>query len=173
MQMKAGKIQPSTVDKRSTKEGPYPDRGHVGCRGSERGRILSVSQLLVRPVIHIPSERELRVRNRRWKYFQIMFPLLYLGIIFDIVTTNMGIGQDGKEYEQNPFGSVLIGNLGWIGLFVFMSAVCAVCYLSLRIVYWRMSTRWSLALNIALTCLTLVRWLIVVLAIQYLQQPHH
>jgi hypothetical protein len=113
---------------------------------------------------------ELRKRRARWRFFQIAFAVTYLGVVLDVVTTALGFQKTGSGYEQNPLGSVLIGGLGWIGLFLLMSLLCAVCYVSFRTVYWRMSTRWSMILNIVLVLVAAFRWLAVVTAILYLLQ---
>lgn len=112
-----------------------------------------------------------RKRNFRWRFFQIAFALTYIGIVLDIVTTALGYAKSGSSYEQNPFGGALIGNLGWIGMFVLLSLLCCICYVCVRAVYWRMSTVWSAIINTVIVLILLVRWLAVVTAVIYLLQP--
>lgn len=116
-------------------------------------------------------ENEVTKRSRRWHFFRIVFALTYAGIVLDIVTTAIGEQKAGTGYEQNPLGGVLIGNLGWIGLFVLMTALCALCYTCVRLVFWRMSTRWSTLINTLFVVIMLFRWLAVVTAILYILQP--
>lgn len=110
-------------------------------------------------------------RRARWRFFQGVFLLTYLGIVLDIVTTEMGFGRMGSGYEQNPLGGTLISGLGWIGLFVLMTVLCAVCYLSVRVVYARMSLKWSAVLNSIMVIVLLMRWVTVAAAVAYLIQP--
>jgi len=107
-------------------------------------------------------------RLRRWHFFQIVFVLTYAGVVLDEITTGLGFLKSGPGYEQNPLGTLLIGNLGWIGLWLILSFACVVCYLSFRVVYFRLSPAWSMGLNILVVVITLVRWLAVVMAVQYL-----
>lgn len=110
-------------------------------------------------------------RRGRWRFFQVVFFLTYLGIVLDIVTTAMGFGRMGNAYEQNPLGGQLIGNLGWVGLLLLMTALCVVCYVSFRVVFARMSLKWSAILNSITVIVLLMRWVTVAAAVAYLIQP--
>ena len=112
-------------------------------------------------------------RASRWRFFQIVFALVYVGIVLDIITTALGYLKSGSQYEQNPLGGSLIGNLGWPGLAVLMTFLCLVCYHSVRVVYARMSLRWTWLINGAMILIAAFRWLAVVTAIIYLLQPVH
>lgn len=132
---------------------------------------MTVQELLAPPIAVVVPANELSKRGARWRFFQVAFVFTYVGVVLDIATTALGFLKTGAGYEQNPLGTVLIGGLGWIGMFVLLTMLCAVCYLSFRTVYWRMSTRWSLALNIAIVLVAAFRWLAVVTAVLYLMQP--
>jgi hypothetical protein len=119
------------------------------------------------------SGEELAKRQSRWKFFQIVFALVYIGIVLDIVTTALGYLKSGSGYEQNPLGGSLIGNLGWPGLAALMTLLCLVCYHSVRVVYARMSLRWTWLINGAMILIAAFRWLAVVTAVIYLLQPAH
>jgi uncharacterized membrane protein len=112
-----------------------------------------------------------RTRQRRWRFFQVALFFLYLGVVADIVTTALGFQRAGTRYEQNPAGGILIENIGWIGLLGLLTACCILCYVSFKIVYFRMSLGWSRALNIAVVLVLITRWLIVAAAVLYLIQP--
>lgn len=114
---------------------------------------------------------EQRKRLFRWRFFQVVFAATYVGVVLDIVTTAMGFARMGISYEQNPIGGALIGNLGWVGLLVLMTLLCAVCYLSVRVVYTRMALRWSAILNSVMVLLLLMRWVTVAAAVAFLVQP--
>lgn len=116
----------------------------------------------------LPDERK---RRFRWRFFQVAFFLTYLGIVMDIVTTAMGFGRMGSAYEQNPLGGTLIGGLGWVGLLALMTMLCAVCYVSFRVVYARLALKWSAILNSVVVIVLLMRWLTVAAAVLYLTQP--
>lgn len=119
--------------------------------------------------ISMQAEAEYDARRlRRWRWFQVIFAWAYAGVVLDIVTTALGVQKDGKAYEQNPLGSLLIGNAGWIGLFLLVSGLAAVCYFSTRLVCFRMSLRWTTVLAALLVVAGLVRWLAVVTAVLYL-----
>jgi hypothetical protein len=119
------------------------------------------------------SPEELAKRHSRWRFFQIVFALVYVGIVGDIVTTALGYLKSGSQYEQNPLGGSLIGNLGWPGLAVLMTLLCLVCYHSVRVVYARMSLRWTWLINGAMIFIAAFRWLAVITAVIYLLQPVH
>ncbi|GAC1443480.1 MAG: hypothetical protein NVSMB52_01920 [Chloroflexota bacterium] len=114
---------------------------------------------------------EVDVRQRRWRMFQGIFALAYVGILGDIATTALGYLKAGSAYEQNPLGGGLIGTLGWPGMVIVLSALCAICYYSVRVVYARMSPRWGIVINGLMILITLVRWLAVVTYVIYLLQP--
>jgi hypothetical protein len=113
---------------------------------------------------------EQRKRASRWRFFQIVFAAVYVGIVLDVVTTALGYRRAGSSYEQNPLGVNLIGHLGWLGMLVLLSAICIVCYHSVRLVYARMALGWSLAINGIMVLIAIFRWLAVVTAIIYLIQ---
>jgi hypothetical protein len=117
------------------------------------------------------SAEELEQRASRWKFFQIVFCFVYAGIVLDVLTTSLGYQKAGIAYEQNPLGGSLIGHLGWVGLLATLTILCLVCYTSVRLVYRRMSTRWSKLINILMVLLAAFRWLAVVTAVIYLLQP--
>ncbi|HLJ69134.1 MAG TPA: hypothetical protein VKX16_17405 [Chloroflexota bacterium] len=117
------------------------------------------------------SPDELALRDKRWKFFRIVFSAVYAGIVLDVITTAMGYAKAGAKYEQNPFGVSLIGHLGWIGMLLLLTALCLVCYHSVRVVYRRMSVRWSRLINGLMVALAAFRWLAVVTAVLYLLQP--
>jgi NADH:ubiquinone oxidoreductase subunit 6 (subunit J) len=119
------------------------------------------------------SGEELAKRRYRWKLFQIVFLLVYVGIVLDIVTTALGYLKSGSQYEQNPLGGSLIGSLGWPGLAALMTLLCLICYHSVRVVYARMSLRWTWLINGAMILIAAFRWLAVVTAVIYLLQPVH
>jgi hypothetical protein len=123
------------------------------------------------PAIPEMTDAERSRRQRRWVWFQVIFLATYSGIVLDEATTSLGFQKGGNQYEQNPIGAYLIANLGWVGLLELMTAICIVCYVSIRLVYWRMPTYWSLILNSALFLLAALRWLAVITAVIYLLQP--
>lgn len=114
-----------------------------------------------------------RKRRSRWHFFQVAFAVTYLGILGDIVTSAIGFQQMGSSYEQNPLAKAIILNVGWVGLTVLLTAVCAVCYLSFRAVYARMSLRWTTVGNVLLVIVALMRWVVVSTAIIYMVFPIH
>lgn len=115
--------------------------------------------------------RESRKRASRWRFFNLLFVCLYLGIMLDIVTTAIGFMKAGSQYEQNPFGSAMIGHVGWYGLAALMTIISWVLYKSFKTVYWHMSLKWSGILNSVLVLLVAFRWLAVVTAVLFLLQP--
>jgi Na+-translocating ferredoxin:NAD+ oxidoreductase RnfD subunit len=131
------------------------------------------SDVLAAPPLTNVSLAELEKRKKRWHSFQVVFGLAYLGIVLDIVTTALGVQKAGAAgaYEQNPLGSFLIGNAGWIGLFALLTAICAVFFVSFRAICWRMPVAWSTVLNTVLMLVTVFRWIAVVTAVLYLVQP--
>ena len=117
--------------------------------------------------------KEVETRRGRWRFFKIMFGILYVGLCLDIVTTALGFQANGSSYEQNPIGSQLIAHLGWFGLWAFVTVLSALCFVSCRAVYWRMRLRWSRLVDVLITLVALVRWLIIVATVSYLMsQPH-
>ena len=131
-----------------------------------------VRRILAPPAVTIASASEYKRRRAHWAFFQMVGSFAYAGIIADMITTAMGFQRMGSGYEQNPLGSLLIGRLGWIGLFVVVTSLCSICYMSCRTVYWRMPIRWSVLLNIVLFFLAITRWLVVALTIQWLINGH-
>lgn len=121
----------------------------------------------------VVPETELSRRRRRWRFFQVVFAFVYVGILMDIATTALGYMKAGSAYEQNPLGGGAIGFLGWPGLVAVMTFLCLVCYHSVRLVYARMSLRWSSLINSVMVLIAAFRWLAVVTAIIYLLQPTH
>src|SRR5947209_1959047 len=115
---------------------------------------------------------EQRKRRARWHSFQVIFGLLYSGILLDIITTSMGFQKAGSGYEQNPLGGFLIGNLGWVGLAVVLSAFAGVLYLSCRVLFLQVSSRRTGWLSGVLAAATFVRWVAVVTAVMFIVQPH-
>jgi len=114
---------------------------------------------------------ELSQRRRRWRFFQITFCFVYAGVVLDVITTAMGYAKAGTSYEQNPLGGSLIGHVGWVGLLAVLTALCIACYRSVRLVYARMSPRWSNLINPLMVVLAAFRWLAVITAVLYLLQP--
>jgi hypothetical protein len=114
---------------------------------------------------------EYQKRAKRFRFFQIVFALTYIGIVLDVVTTALGFMKSGAGYEQNPLGSSLIGGLGWIGLLGVMTVISLVAYVSCKIVQWRKGGAWGRAINIAFVLLATLRWIAVVTAVLYLLQP--
>jgi NADH:ubiquinone oxidoreductase subunit 6 (subunit J) len=109
-------------------------------------------------------------RQSRWRWFQILFALVYTGVVLDVATTALGYARSGSRYEQNPLGGSLIDHLGWFGLLAVLTALCLICYLCVRIVYSRMSLRWSILINAIMILIAAFRWLAVGTAIAYLVQ---
>jgi hypothetical protein len=114
---------------------------------------------------------ELRKRTIRWRYGRIMIVLVYIGVLLDITTTDVAVHAVGMKFEQNPLAVDLINHIGWEGLYLLATGLCAVCYISVKAVYWRMALAWSLLLNVVLTIMLTVRVLAVVTTILYLVQP--
>ena len=119
--------------------------------------------------------QDIERRQRSWRLFQIVFCFVYVGVVLDIVTTALGYMKAGNQYEQNPLGGGLISHIGWFGLLALLTLLCVVCYRSVRLVYARMSIRWSRLINGLMLLIAAFRWLAVVTAILYLLQPlpHH
>ena len=116
------------------------------------------------------SEAEGEKRQSRWRWFQILFAFVYTGVILDVATTALGYARSGSRYEQNPLGGSLIGHLGWFGLLAVLTALCFICYYCVRIVYARMSLRWTILINVIMILIAAFRWLAVGTAIAYLVQ---
>ena len=114
---------------------------------------------------------ELVARWRRWRFFQWAFCFVYAGVVLDVVTTALGYVKSGSSYEQNPLGGSLIGHLGWVGLLGLLTILCIVCYRSVRLVYFRMSPRWSRLINPLMVLIATFRWFAVITAVIYLLQP--
>jgi hypothetical protein len=121
-------------------------------------------------VNQMPSE-ELQKRAARWRFFQITFVVVYVGVVLDVITTALGYMKAGSQYEQNPLGGSLIGHLGWIGLLALLTLLCGIAYRSVRVVAWRMSPRWTRLINVVMVGIAAFRWLAVVTAVLYLLQP--
>ncbi len=117
------------------------------------------------------SAEEARKRQSRWRFFQVVFGVVYAGIVGDVVTTALGFVKSGSAYEQNPLGGNLIAGLGWPGLLALLTVICLICYHSVRLVYARMSLKWSIFINSVMVLLAAFRWLVVITAIMYLLQP--
>lgn len=132
---------------------------------------MSARELLLPPRAAVASPKEFRRRRRRWRVFQALFAATCLGIVLDVVTTAIWFSKAGSGYEQNPLGGFLIAHLGWAGLLVLLMSLCAVCYVSVRAVYWRMSTVWSAVINVLLFFIATFRWIVVAAAIITLVQP--
>jgi hypothetical protein len=133
--------------------------------------MIAIQKLLSRPVAAGVSASKDEKRRRRWHSFQVVFAFAYLGIVLDEVTTALGVGKSGSAYEQNPLGAYLIGTTGWLGLFILLTALSALCYVSCRVVFWRMRPFWGGMLNAVLAIVTVVRWLAVATAVLYIIQP--
>jgi hypothetical protein len=123
--------------------------------------------------VKVPTlpEAEYRKRSKRFRFFQIVFALTYVGMVLDVITTAMGYARAGSSYEQNPLGGALIGNLGWVGLLAVLTAISIVAYVSCKIIQWNKGGAWARAVNIAFVILAAFRWLAVVTAVLYLLQP--
>src|SRR5436309_8862635 len=113
---------------------------------------------------------DLAKREARWRFFRIVFVLVYSGVVLDVITTALVYLKSGSAYEQNPLGGGLISHLGWFGLLVLLTVLCLICYHSVRVVYRRMSLGWSMLINILMVAIALFRWLAVVTAVLYLVQ---
>jgi hypothetical protein len=117
------------------------------------------------------TPEELRRRQSRWRFFQIVFTLTYAGIVLDVVTTAIGFQKSGSSYEQNPLGGLLITHVGWMGILAVLTAFSLVAYVSGRTIAWRMRMRWIAILNAIVVLLMAVRWLAVVTAVIYIMSP--
>lgn len=114
---------------------------------------------------------DLQKRARRWRFFQVVFGFVYTGVVLDVITTALGYMKSGSQYEQNPLGGGLISHLGWVGMVGLLTVLCLVCYHSVKVVYARMSIRWSRLINSLMVLIGLFRWVAVVTAVLYLLQP--
>lgn len=113
---------------------------------------------------------DLDKRRAHWHSFNVILALAYLGIVLDVVTTRIGFGMLGSQYEQNPVGAFVIAHFGWWGLLLVLTVVCLICQAACRPVFFRMSPRWSVMLNGVLALLTVVRWIVVLTAVVYIVQ---
>jgi hypothetical protein len=140
---------------------------------SNRAKDKTVPQTIRAAAVPSRAFTDAKLRQRRWRFFQIVFLFTYAGIIFDIITTAMGAARAGSvsQYEQNPIGGLLIGHLGWAGILAAMTAMMLVTYGSLRMVHTRVSPRWIRFFNWFLLIVGAIRWLAVVTAIMYILQP--
>jgi hypothetical protein len=118
----------------------------------------------------LPRE-ELEKRARRFRAFQIIFVLTYIGVVMDVATTALGYQKTGASYEQNPLGGFLIGDLGWFGLLAVLTAISFVAYVSCKVIQWSLGGKWARGLNITFAVLAAFRWVAVVTAVLYLVQP--
>ncbi|MGH2447241.1 MAG: hypothetical protein ACRDFS_01345 [Chloroflexota bacterium] len=119
------------------------------------------------PAMMVDDAESVR-RWRRWRFFQAALPLLYAGIVLDVLTTAIAIARTGPSYEQNPFAGALLQTAGWPGMVMLVTLVCLVCYVSFRVVYFRLSPTWALILNVVVVLLAAARWLVVAAAFAYL-----
>lgn len=123
-------------------------------------------------ILKDPRVAEMQIRADRWRFCRFMMILIYVGLVMDVVTTALGVQEAGMSYEQNPLGSLLITHLGWPGLFLLLTALSAVCYVSCRAVYFRMRLGWTRLIDVLLVFMAAVRWIAVLAALGYLaQQP--
>lgn len=115
--------------------------------------------------------RDVQKRAFRWRFGQILICLIYVGVLADISTTAVAVHRFGISYEQNPLAVGLINLIGWVGLYLLVTALCLVCYTSVKIVYWRMASPWSIVLNFVLMVMLTVRFLAVVTTVLYILNP--
>lgn len=113
-----------------------------------------------------------QVRQSRWHTFKVVFGLAYAGVVLDLVTTAIGIGQVGPSYEQNPLTGTMIGAMGWVGVLVLLTAFSALCYVSVRIVCMRMSPKVTTVLTSLLAFGALARWTAAATAVLFIMQTH-
>lgn len=113
---------------------------------------------------------EAKLRARRWRFFQLVFVVTYLGIILDIVTTALGVSIAGSTsaYEQNPLGGQLINSLGWAGMMGAMTAFMLILYTALHGVRTRVKPGWIRFFNWLLLAVGAMRWFAVVTALLYI-----
>jgi hypothetical protein len=125
----------------------------------------------------VPSAafRARKLRYNRWHFFQIVFVFTYAGVVLDILTTSIGVQKAGSvsAYEQNPLGSLLIGNLGWIGLFGLMTLFMLIAHFSLRHAYQRVGLGWLRFVNGLMLFVGGLRWFAVITSLMYVLQPIH
>lgn len=123
----------------------------------------------------IPSRSfdEAKLRQHRWRFFQIVFVFTYVGIVFDVITTAIGsqVAGSAAAYEQNPIGGVLIGRFGWLGILAALTCLMLVTYSSLRLAHSRVSPAWIKLFNCLLVIIGAIRWLAVVTAVMYIAHP--
>jgi hypothetical protein len=111
-------------------------------------------------------------REARWHSFQVVFGLAYAGVVLVIVTTAIGIAKVGFSYERNPLTAVLIHDLTWVGVLIFLSAFAALCYVSVRIVCLHMSPKVTSVLTALLGVGALARWTVAAGAVLFIMQTH-
>jgi len=108
------------------------------------------------------------LRARRWRTFLFVFVLTCAAISLDLVTTYMGFQRVGSRFEQNGIALYLIQRIGWLGIGGVLVLTCAVCLRSFKLVYWNLSLRWSLWLNVLIAVVCLFRWLVVITDVAWL-----
>lgn len=118
------------------------------------------------------SVRDEHRRRARWHSFKVVFSLAYAGIVLDIVTTAIGIAKVGPSYEKNPMTAALFNDLTWVGVLVLLSAFAALCYVSVRVVAFRMSPRVTAVLTGFLAIGALARWTCAATAVLFIMQTH-
>lgn len=109
-----------------------------------------------------------RADDRRWHAFQVVFVLLGFGVAMDIITTAMGYGAEGLNYEQNPVGHFLIRSLGWPGLTLFFAGSLALLYAAVRVLYSRGAWKSAHFLTVLVAIVAFVRWVAWITAVLYL-----
>lgn len=105
---------------------------------------------------------EKALRGSRWRVFVVLFSLTCVAIVLDLLTTYLGFRRVGARFEQNGVVLFLIQRIGWAGVGGILLIACLACFRSFRTVYWRLSTRWSLWLNVVLGLACGFRWLVVI-----------
>lgn len=104
----------------------------------------------------------------RWRIFLVLFALTCTAVALDVVTTYMGFQRVGPRFEQNAVALYLIKRLGWAGLVALLAITCVICVKSFKMVYWNLSLRWSLWLNVLTGAVCIFRWVVVVSDIAWL-----
>jgi hypothetical protein len=115
-------------------------------------------------------DEEAAIRARRWRFFQRVFGITCVAISCDVVTTYLGFQRIGARFEQNGLALYIIQHAGWVGLVAFLSLVCYVCLRSFRLVYWRLSPKWSRGLNMLVAVVCVFRWIVVLSNVLWLLQ---
>jgi len=108
------------------------------------------------------ASRDLELRAARWRKFQVVFTLTCIAIALDLSTTYLGFQREGARFEQNGIALFLIQRIGWVGITAILLVACTACFKSFKTVYWKLSLRWSLWLNVLLIAACAFRWLVVV-----------